>query len=156
MSRPEATLSSLRACLAAVTLGLPGSLFSHLAAGAMQCDGRLSQAEQLICGNQELLSLDQALNDAYAATLAVVADTAALRKAQRVWLRVERDACTGFQCMYRVMHDRIGKLSTERITAQPALGQPLDMDTAKATCSAGRPVARCTALTARVTKFRLK
>lgn len=61
--------------------------------GAIRCQGLVSKAEQVICKSEELISLDQALNDAYSAALSTVADQTALRKAQKDWLRSDRDRC---------------------------------------------------------------
>jgi uncharacterized protein len=111
-------------------------LASHNVFGAIRCEGSLSRAEKLICNSESLLTLDLTLNEAYLSTAAVVADKAAFREAQKIWLRTERDTCEDSLCIGRAIRNRVLDLSSARMAAQPALQTPLDLDAARAACTA--------------------
>ena len=104
-------------------LVLPIALLLYMAPlqspAAVRCDGTLSKPEALICGNQYLLTLDQELNDAYAAALREITDLAALREQQRTWLKTVRDACGDSECLVGRIKNRIDALTLAKIAAQP-------------------------------------
>lgn len=86
---------------AAAMLLLP--LYAHAASFA--CAKAGSAAEKAICADERLSRLDSDLGTAYAQAVANAADPAALRAAQRIWLK-ERDACGADQACLRQSYEK--------------------------------------------------
>lgn len=126
-----------------------GGLIGIQASAGVQCDKSLTRVEKIICetpnDHGSLVETDRVLNAAYAATLAVVADKAALRKGELAWLQ-SRDSCDDYSCVVSSMRNRISELARQRIEAQPPLNAPpLDAGAAAGVCEAlGRQISQRT------------
>src|SRR5271156_6718726 len=129
--------SSFRA-LHIVSLFVWVSLTPCWTLAAIRCEQKLSPVEKIICQrsnrDHSLLELDHTLNASYLATLAVVADKAALRKSELAWLQ-SRDKCDDYMCIYDLMLKRISELARERIGAQPPSASLLNSAGVKAACT---------------------
>lgn len=74
-------------------------------AASFACAKAGSAAEKAVCADERLSRLDSDLGKAYARAVAAASDPAALRSAQRAWLK-ERDACGADQACLRQSYER--------------------------------------------------
>ncbi len=86
------------------------------AAASFDCKKAKTASEKLICADEELGRLDEALAKAYAEAARALGDGKALRKAQSLWLRSQRDTCKDSVCMRARMASRLAEL---RAMAKP-------------------------------------
>ncbi|MEZ5614397.1 MAG: lysozyme inhibitor LprI family protein [Rhodocyclaceae bacterium] len=93
-------------------------------------------AETEICTDQHLMSLDEALNNAYSLVRQSVPDKSGLRNTQLKWLRLIRDGCTSKECLERVYQERLTELSELLISAVRPSEKPLSNNEAEETCKA--------------------
>jgi uncharacterized protein YecT (DUF1311 family) len=84
---------------------------------SFDCQQASTSVEKLICSDQELSRKDEELDFLYTIVYGQVADTFALRAAQRKWLS-HRNACADADCIATSYRTRIFEL--EEITAKPA------------------------------------
>lgn len=96
-------------CTAIITL-IAGFIFSGNAtyAAGFDCSAASKIAEKVICGSQELSTLDKRINKHYLQELSKpYVDVKALKQAQRKWLK-ERDQCEySFDCIKQKSLKRI-------------------------------------------------
>jgi uncharacterized protein len=74
-------------------------------AASFACAKAGNAAEKAVCADEQLSRLDSDLGKAYARAVTATADPAALRSAQRAWLK-ERDACGADQACLRQSYER--------------------------------------------------
>jgi uncharacterized protein YecT (DUF1311 family) len=85
--------------------------------GLMQsfdCSKLISVQAQLICGDEELASLDRVLAEIYAKKMRTSANKMRLRADQRAWLRNSRSVCSDKACLLRSYRLRIDELKLMR------------------------------------------
>lgn len=77
------------------------------------CDVKLTQVEQLICGNQALCELDHKISSAYTGKLASEFGPAqkAIRREQYYWLKHTRDKCVTESCLMQTHVTRYEELT---------------------------------------------
>jgi uncharacterized protein len=98
---------ALLAAIAAIGSAGMGRTTMTMAA-SFDCAQAKSAQERLICGSADLALLDERGARLYAAALAATSDKNLVKTWQRDWLRSSRSACTGVECLRRVMslHNR--------------------------------------------------
>lgn len=81
-------------------------------AASFDCSEARTTVEKMICGNKELSRLDSLLADTFKRTLnnKQPAESEALIKDQRRWLKTVRNRCMDEACLSKTMHDRINDL----------------------------------------------
>lgn len=86
---------------------------------ALQCENARGRAEQLVCGNPTLQSLDDAIQKVYDANADLVSDETLklLRSGQRDWLVGIRDRCITSACLENAYSRRIDDLRVDLLNA---------------------------------------
>lgn len=79
---------------------------------SMNCAGKLSPSEEIICKDPWLQELDDRLNKAYSRAIKVAHNKQAFIHDQQEWLRTTRDRCTDYNCLNLAYLPRIEKLIT--------------------------------------------
>jgi uncharacterized protein len=79
-------------------------------AASFDCGKAESEAEKMICGNDELSRLDKSLNKAYLQVLERTDIKKQIIKGQRQWLKNFRNACRDAECIKRTYKTRIKEL----------------------------------------------
>lgn len=88
------------------------SFISETFAPSFKCAKASTNAERLICSNQQLSSLDAQLMQAYGKAMSETADKDSLKVAMIDWRKNERDACSTTECMVNAYQTRIQILET--------------------------------------------
>jgi len=98
----------------------------NLHAASFDCSKATSEVEKIICGDDELSKLDQALNKAYLQALKRTDMKKRTIENQRLWLKNERNACKDAECLKKAYQTRITELkpcrTIPRISANSAHG----------------------------------
>lgn len=87
------------------------ALLTTVHAASFDCAKAASNIEKLICGDDELSKLDEALNKAYQLAIKRSADKAKATKEQRLWLKDVRNFCKDASCLKSAYQGRIGELA---------------------------------------------
>jgi uncharacterized protein len=74
------------------------------------CSKASTDAEKLICSDQNLSALDGRLTEAWRQALKKSSDKETLRKAQQEWIKTGRDVCPDVPCMQKAYEERIAVL----------------------------------------------
>ena len=90
---------------------------SELRAAGIDCAKAATAVEKLLCSDPGLKGADTAVADAFAAALAASSDAAAVRAAQRDWLK-KRNACADAACLTAVHASRKAELEGMAATAK--------------------------------------
>lgn len=94
-------------------------------AHALDCKGHLSNIEEKICDQQQLLGLDHELNSIYKIALKYVSNTSELKTAQQKWL-IKRNLCSkadtgNYPCLFNIYSERINWLSSQILNSEKPL-----------------------------------
>jgi uncharacterized protein len=81
-------------------------------AASFDCEKSTSEVEKLICADDELSKLDEALNVAFLAALERSDSDEQMIKSQKQWLRNERNACRNAECLRKAYETRIEELAS--------------------------------------------
>jgi uncharacterized protein len=92
-----------------------GALFLLTISGAVHaasfdCEKATSEVEKLICGNEELSTLDESLSKAYQQALKRTDIKKRTIESQRLWLKNVRNACEDAECLTNANETRILEL----------------------------------------------
>jgi uncharacterized protein len=79
-------------------------------AASFDCSKATSEAEKLICGDEELSKLDESLKRVYLQVLEMTDSKEITIESQRHWLQYQRDACKNLECIRSEYVARIGEL----------------------------------------------
>jgi ankyrin repeat protein/uncharacterized protein len=79
-------------------------------AASFDCRKAESEAEKMICSDDELSRLDESLHKAYLEALKRADIKTQMIKSQRQWLKNERDACQNAECIKNAYETRIKEL----------------------------------------------
>ncbi|MCE5244054.1 MAG: lysozyme inhibitor LprI family protein [Syntrophobacteraceae bacterium] len=90
-------------------------------AAGFDCSKASTEAERLICSDQQLSALDDRLSEAWRQAWKKSADREALKKAQQEWIKNGRDVCQDVPCMQKAYETRIASLTNpeDQNSAQP-------------------------------------
>ena len=86
------------------------ALHSARSAG-FDCSKASTDAEKLICSDQQLSALDGRLTEAWRQALKKSSDKEALKKDQQEWIKTGRDVCPDVPCMQQAYEARIAVLN---------------------------------------------
>jgi len=100
----------MKPCLGIITFALLACAPSCYAA-SFDCLKAASRTEQIICRDNKLSELDEALTHVYQERLSALKDTRFLREQQRTWLLEVRNRCTTATCLIAVYQKRLAQLS---------------------------------------------
>lgn len=81
---------------------------------SFDCAKASTDAEHLICSNNELAALDVDLMQAYKGLQSVYTNKQQLKKEQNDWMKKERNICVTTDCMIEAYRSRIDDLETTR------------------------------------------
>ncbi len=94
-----------------LVLLLTGCLLMNVAqAASFDCAKAASPTEKLICGDDDLSNLDEALHDAYVKVLGQSPDKQKTRAEQRQWLNGTLSACNDVKCLQEAYQKRLAEL----------------------------------------------
>jgi uncharacterized protein len=100
----------------------------NIHAAGIDCGKTKSAIEKTICGDDELLKLDETLDEAYRQALRL---TGGIRKSQRQWLKYERNVCKSVDCIKSAYETRIQELGLSHYGIAIFRNTPLSEVTSK-------------------------
>lgn len=86
-------------------------------AASFDCAKASSRIENSVCASAQISKLDDELDTAYRSALSRSTDPAAVRAAQRAWLKQTRNQCPDNECLITVYSERRAALDSSRISA---------------------------------------
>jgi uncharacterized protein len=127
------TLSKIFVLAALALLGAEPT--ATQARDSIQCSGKLSKVESMVCGTKELVQLDGSLNAAYSGAARYSRDRGRLKADQVEWLKSIRDKCVDRQCLSTAYRSRIKILQDLEVQYAGVAHTPLSVEHAQQVCT---------------------
>lgn len=106
-------------------------LMTMAQAASFDCAKAQTTIEKLICGDNELSKLDEALSNTYQQVIEKSADKPKAIKEQKQWLKEVRNACQDTSCLNSAYQKRIDELAVASEQAVSSIQRPVDSTTAQ-------------------------